>query len=98
MTLSALTTTMIVAYLLPAVVALLTKSAASAWVKQFVGALLAAATGVIVTATQLDGTAVISIEAVLLALGAFVAAQANYVGLYQPHAVNAKVLPETGIG
>lgn len=98
MTVSALTVTMIVAYILPAAVALLTKSAASAWVKQFVGALLAAATGVIVTATQLDGQAVISKSAVLLALGPFLSTQAACKGLWEPHSINARLAPGVGLG
>lgn len=98
MTLSALLVMMIATFIIPAVVALLTKSAASASVKQFVTALLAAVSGVISTATGADGTALISKESVLLALGAFALAQANYTGLYRPHALNAKLLPNTGLG
>lgn len=98
MTISATITTFIVSFLLPAVVSLLTKSAASTWVKQFVSALLAAATGVIVAATTVDGSASVRGPAVLLALGAFIASQAAYTGLYAPHNANAKILPTVGIG
>lgn len=98
MTLSTLIVTMLVSYLLPAAVALLTKSGASAGIKQFINALLAAATGLITTATTVDGTAVLSKTAVVLALGAFIASQAAYVSLYRPHAVNAKVAPGVGLG
>lgn len=98
LTLSALVVTMIVSYLIPAVTALLTKANASAWLKQFVTAVLAAANGLVVTATQIDGTAVISKQALVLALGSFIAAQASYVGLYKPHAANAKIAPAKGLG
>lgn len=98
MTLSALVVTMIVSYLIPAITALLTKASASVGVKQFVTALLAALNGVVVTATQIDGTAVISKQAAVLALGSFIAAQASYVGLYKPHDANAKIAPAKGLG
>ncbi len=98
LTIPALITTLLVSYLIPAVVALLTKSAASSWLKQFVTALLAAATGLLTTATQLDGTAVMSRSSIVLALGAFIAAQAAYVGVYRPHDVNERLLPDVGLG
>lgn len=98
LTLSALVVTMIVSYLIPAVTALLTKANASAWLKQFVTALLAAVNGLVVTATQIDGTAVVSKQALVLALGSFIAAQASYVALYKPHDANAKIAPTKGLG
>lgn len=98
MTLTVMITTLIVSYLIPAATSLITKANASTWLKQFVTALLAAANGVIVTATQLDGTAVISKSAVVLALGSFIAAQAAYVGVYKPHNANGKLAPNSGIG
>lgn len=98
MTISATITTLLVSFLIPAVVSLLTKSAASAWVKQFVAALLAAITGVLVAATAIDGSAAIRGPAVLLALGAFIAAQAAYVGVYKPHNVNEAIAPTVGLG
>jgi len=98
MTISALLVTIIVALVIPAATALLTKATASTWVKQIVTALLAGVSGLIVTATQLDGTAVISKAALLLALTTFVSTQAAYIGLWKPHAVNATVAPGVGIG
>jgi hypothetical protein len=97
-TLSAVFVTMIVSFFIPAVVALITKSAASAWLKQFVTGLLAAVSGLVTTAMTLDGTAVLSRDMILLTAGAFILAQANYVTLYKPHAANAKIAPEVGIG
>lgn len=98
MTLTVLVTTMIVSYAIPALTALITKADASAWLKQFVTAFLAAANVLIVTATQADGTALLTKSTVLLALGSFLAAQASYVGLFKPHAVNAKLAPNVGLG
>lgn len=98
MNLSALMVTMIVSFIVPAVVALLTKSAASVWVKQFVTALLAAVTGVVAVSTQTDGTANISKESIVLALGTFALAQAVYVGAYKPHDINQKIAPGAGLG
>lgn len=97
-TVSALIVTMLVSYVLPALVALTTKLTAGTWLKQFVSGLLAAITGLVVTATQLDGTAVFSKDALLLALGAFVLSQANYISLYRPHAADAKIAPQAGLG
>lgn len=97
-TLSAVMVTMLASFILPALVALSTKLTASTWLKQFVSGILSAVTGVLVTATQLDGTAVISREAIVLSLGAFALSQANYVSVYRPHNLNAKVAPEAGIG
>lgn len=98
MTISAIIVTLIISVVVPLATALLTKASASAGVKQFVTALLAAVTGLLVTSTQLDGTAVLSRPALLLAIGTFIAAQANYVGFWQPHALNAKVAPGVGLG
>lgn len=97
-TLSAVFVTLLVSFLLPAVVGLITKSSASAWVKQFVTAFLAMVTGLITTATTLDGTAVFSRDMLLLAIGSFILSQANYVTLYKPHAANDKLGPAQGIG
>ena len=98
MTITASLATLIVGGLLPLVVALVTKSTASVGLKQFVSALAAAATGLIVTSTELDGTALISKPAALLAVTAFLASQAAYVGQWKPHAIDARIAPNIGIG
>jgi hypothetical protein len=97
-TLSALVTTMLVSYILPALVALVTKLQASTWLKQFVNALLSALTGLITTAVTLDGTAVFSQNTLVLALGSFLLSQASYVALYKPYDANSKVAPGVGVG
>jgi hypothetical protein len=98
MNISAILVTLIVTMILPALVAAVTKSSASPGIKQFVTALLAAVTGLVVTSTQLDGTAVFGKESALLALSTFIAAQATYWGLWRPHAVNDKLAPAAGLG
>lgn len=97
MTITAFTVTLIVGHVIPLAVALVTRLDASAWLKQLITAVLSAATGLLVTATQLDGTAVVGRESLLLALGSLVTAQAAYVALWRPHAVNAKLLPTVGL-
>lgn len=98
MTIPALLTTLIVSVLIPGATALLTKAAAAAWVKQAVTAALAAASGLLVTATQIDGTAVLSQSSLLMALGTFLATQAAYVGMWKPHGLDALVEPDFGLG
>jgi len=98
MTISALLVSLLVSVVIPAAVALLTKLAAAVWLKQGVAAVLAAVTGLLTTATQLDGTAVISKASVVLALGTFLASQAAYLGLYRPHDANAIIAPGVGLG
>ena len=95
-TLSATLTTMLVSFLLPAVVSLLTKVTAHPVLKQFVSGLIAAASGLIVTATGSDGVAVFSKQSLVLAIGAFVLSQANYISLYKPN--NIALAPDKGLG
>lgn len=98
MTISAILVTLIVTMILPALTAAITKSTASVGIKQFVTALLSAVTGLVVVSTQLDGTAVFSKEAALLALSTFILTQATYWGFWKPHAVNEKAAPAVGLG
>ena len=97
-TVSALLTTMLVSVVLPALVGLLTKVSAPTWVKQVVSAALSAATGLITTATQSDGSAVISKTALTLALISFAASQVAYLSTYKPHDANSKLAPQAGLG
>jgi len=98
MNLSAIIVTMVASVIIPAITALLTKATASVGVKQAVTGLLSAVSGLLAVSTQLDGTAVISKPAVVLALGTFLSTQAAYWGLWKPHEVNAKVAPGVGLG
>ena len=94
----ALLVTALVTLVLPAVTAFVTKANASTTVKQVVTAFLSAVSGLLITATQLDGTAVVSKEAALFALSTFIVTQATYWGLYKPHDANQKIAPEVGVG
>lgn len=98
MTISALLVTLIVSVVIPAAVAVVTKSTASTSTKQIVTAFFAALNGLIVNHTLDDGTAFVTKTAALLALGSFIAATASYVGLYKPHNADARIVPTTGIG
>jgi hypothetical protein len=98
LTLTPLTATMLVSLVLPIAVGLVTKTSAPPLLKQIVAALASAATGLIATATQIDGTAVLSRQALLLAVISFVAQQATYLGVYKPQDANAKLVPNFGIG
>ena len=97
-TLSVLIVTLIVGHVIPLATALITKCNAAAWVKQVTTGILSAVAGMLTTATQADGTAVLSKESLALALVAFLASQAAYVGFYKPHAANQKLAPGVGIG
>jgi hypothetical protein len=98
MNLSAVIVTMIASVVIPAITALLTKATASVGIKQAVTGLLSAVSGLLAVSTQIDGTAVISKPAVVLAIGTFLSAQAAYWGLWRPHELNAKVAPAAGLG
>jgi len=98
LTLNAFTVLVLVSFLIPTVVGLVTKSSASATVKQIVLLVISAITGLVTTATQLDGTAVISMASAQYALLALGIAIVSYLGIYKPHDANAKLAPTVGIG
>ena len=97
-TIAAAIVALLVGQVIPFLVAVLTKLEAAIWLKQVLTAFLAAVSGLLVTATQLDGTAVLSRESGLLAIGVFIASQTAYVALYRPHDANTHILPEAGVG
>ena len=97
-TVSAMLVTIIVTYLQPFATALVTKFKAKTGVKQFVAVLVAAITGCLVSATQLDGTAIVSQESALLFLTILLGGQASYQGLMKSHNINGKMLPKLGVG
>ncbi len=90
--------TLIVGHLAPLVTALLTHLEAAPAVKQFVTALISAATGFLTTATAVDGSAVFSAESALFALLTFITANVSYVALWKKHAIDTKILPTKGLG
>ena len=88
----------IVSFLIPLATGLLTKVSASATVKQVVTLVLSAANGLMVTSTQVDGTALISATTAQYTLLSLGIAIVSYLGVYQPHDANAKLMPEVGVG
>lgn len=98
LTLSAFTVLVITSLLIPVATGLLTKLQATATVKQVITAAIAAVVGIITTSSQADGTAVISLATVQYALLAFAIATVGYLGIYKPHALDAKLAPNAGLG
>lgn len=84
--------------IIPIVHGLITKANANGPVAVIVGLLLSAVAGVIGTATQLDGVAVISWTTIGTAAMAWVAQVAAYRNIFKPLGNPQKVLPETGLG
>jgi hypothetical protein len=97
-TASAFVVTLIISYLIPLVTATITKLDASATVKQFVTAVLAAINGFLTNALTTDGGAFFSAQALLFAVLSFATAQTAYLGTYKPHRINSKIAPMKGIG
>lgn len=98
LTISATLVTMLVSYIIPILTALITKATASANLKQFITALLAAANGLVVAGMVNDGTSVLSKEAILFAAGSFVLANISYISFWKPKDLNSKVVPGSGLG
>lgn len=97
-TISPFVTTLIVGHVVPLLTALLTKVEASAGVKQLTTAVLSAISAFIVNATTIDGSASFSSETLTIAILTFLTANISYVALWKRHAIDAKVLPNKGIG
>lgn len=68
---------------LPFLVDLVTKTTAAAWLKSFILAALAAAQSLVLVATQVDGTAVISRSAVVTFFYGWISAVVGYFGWYR---------------
>ncbi len=88
----------LVSLIIPFFTALITKASASPTVKQVVTIVLAAVNTLIVSNTLQDGTAVISKENGLLWAVSTAIAITSYLGIYKPHALDAKTNPEFGLG
>lgn len=90
--------TFVVAVLLPLLVGIVTKANAPTALKQVVSIAASIATGLVVTATQVDGVAVISKQAAFYAFVAFAVQTATYLGIYKPQNANANLAPSLGVG
>lgn len=96
LTLNAFTVTLLVSVLIPIATGIASRVIHSTTGLQIFTAAVATATGLITTATQLDGTAVLSLASLQLAAIDFVVATAMYLGIYKPHNVNAKLAGASG--
>lgn len=94
--LNATLVTFVASVLIPLVTSLVTKLSASPKLKQFITGVLSLATGVLVAGTQLDGTAILSKEALVTAGLTFGMSILVYVGILKPN--NVAVLPDKGLG
>lgn len=97
-TLNAFLVLAVTSFLIPVATGLLTRAAASVTLKQVVTLVLAAISGIVTTSTQVDGTAVISATTAQYALLSLGIAITSYLGIWKPHAINAKLAPEAGVG
>ena len=93
-----LVVTMLVGLIIPIVVGIITKSAARPQVKQVVTIVLAGITALITSSTLADGSAVFSIETLLLAGFTWLVSIASYLGVYRPLNLNDHTLPDSGLG
>ncbi len=90
--------TALVSLVIPVLTGLLTKVSAPTALKQVFTIFLAAVNTLVVTSTLQDGTAVISKETGLLWAVSTAIAITSYLGIYKPHALDAKTNPEFGLG
>lgn len=97
-TLAPLVVSMIVGLAIPLVVGLVTKSGASAQLKQVVTILLAGIAALITSSTVADGSAVFSLETLLLTGMTWLVSIASYLGVYRPLNANDHLAPDRGLG
>jgi hypothetical protein len=97
-TLSAVAVQLLVGVLLPVFIGAVTKSNASAGLKQALTVILVGLSALLIISTLSDGTAVISLETLLLTAGGWVVTIAAYHGLYKPHDLNGHLAPDSGLG
>jgi hypothetical protein len=93
-----LVVTVIIGTVLPLLTGLLTKLQASDTVKGVVNLTLAAASGVITAGLVADGGALISREALIYAVLAWVQSVATYLGIWKSLDINARLIPTKGLG
>lgn len=84
--------------IIPVLVGIVTKSGASAQLKQAVTIVLAGVAALITSSTLADGSAVFSLETLLLAVMSWLVAIASYLGVYRPQNLNDRTAPNFGLG
>lgn len=98
MTLDQQTVTLIVGFLLPVLVGLVTKYNAPNWVKIAVTGFTSIAASLIIANTTDVGTAVLSWDMIATALFQWAVTIVAYLGIYKPLDATKKMLPEQGLG
>jgi hypothetical protein len=95
---NALTVSAILALFIPVLTGLITKSSAAVGIKQGVTIFLAAVASLFSANVVGDGSAVISKETFLLWAMNTAIALTTYVGIYKPHAIDDRLVPDKGFG
>lgn len=90
--------TIVTGLIMPFVVALVTKLSASPTTKGVIGVVLAFVAAVVERATLADGSALVSAGLLLDAGMVYIPQIVTYLGVWQHFNINAKVLPEAGLG
>lgn len=96
--LTPLVVTMLSGLVIPILVGYITKSGAAPQVKQVATILLAGVAALLTSSTLADGSAVFSLETLLLAAMAWLVSIASYLGVYRPLNLNDHTLPDAGFG
>ena len=100
-TVDAIVVTALIGAVLPLLIGVVTKTNLHSGLKGALLLLFSAIEGLLVTATQADGTAVLSKESIIFAIIGWVSAVATYNGLWKPSEVAGSVQTKTarfGIG
>lgn len=98
MTLDATTITLLTGFLVPLIVATVTKAKASSVFKAFVTGILSAGVVGLNAIVGPAGTAVLSQESLTIAAKAFVVAFTSYESFWKHLDINAKLFPYNGFG
>jgi uncharacterized membrane protein len=98
MTIDAFLVTVLLSLVIPVLVSALTKAAAPDWVKDVANLILTGVAALITTATQVDGTAVISWVTFREWALALAISIAMYVKVWKAVGLNDRMLPNIGLG
>jgi hypothetical protein len=97
-TLTPIVVTLLTGTLIPILVGLVTRSGASPGLKQAITIVLAGAAALIVQSTLADGSAVFSLETLILAAANWLVAIATYAGFFRSLNINDHLAPTRGLG
>lgn len=96
--LDALAITVVVSLFIPILTGLLTKYNAPAAVKQIVTLVFSSVTALIADGSTTVGGALVTKEDLVLAGISLTVAITSYLGIYKPHALDANLAPNFGLG